>query len=36
MDLLNIYFKIFIVSLLNLGNTISATDLGVYNRLGKW
>ena len=35
MDLLNIYFKIFIVSLLNLGNTISATDLGVYNRLGK-
>ena len=35
MDLLNIYFKIFIVSLLNLGNTISATDLGVYNRLGR-
>ena len=35
MDLLNIYFKIFIVSLLNLGNTISATDLDVYNRLGK-
>ena len=35
MDLLNIYFKIFIISLLNLGNTISATDLGVYNRLGK-
>ena len=35
MNLLNRYFKIFIVSLLNLGNTISATDLGVYNRLGR-
>ena len=35
MDWLNIYFRIFIVSLLNLGNTIYATDLGVYNRLGK-
>ena len=34
MDLLNRYSKISIVSLLNSANTISATDLGVYTRLG--
>ena len=33
-DLLNRYSKISIISLLNLGNTISAKDLDVYTRLG--